>query len=46
MCTFDFVGVGIPLMAETPVYGIMEKLQSSYPNSHDEIFEILGIDLN
>ena len=46
MCTVAFAGVGILLMAEIPVYGIMEKLQRSYPNSHDELVEMPGIDLN
>ena len=46
MNTVAFVGVGIPLMADIPVYGIMEKLQSSYPERRGELVEIMGIDLN
>jgi len=46
MRTVAFAGVGIPLMADIPVHGMMEKLQSSYPERRDELVEMLGIDLN
>ena len=46
MRTVDFAGVGILLMVDIPVYGIMEKLQYSYPERRDELVERLGIDLN
>ena len=42
----DFTGVGIPLMSDIPVHGMMEKLQRSYPERQDELVEILGIYLN
>ena len=42
----DFTGVGIPLMSDTLVHGMMEKLQRSYPERQDELVEILGIYLN
>ena len=32
MHPFAFTGVGIPLMADIPVYGMVEKLQRSYPS--------------
>ena len=41
-----FLGVGIMLMADIPVYGMMEKLQHSYPNRCDELVEMMGIYLN
>ena len=44
--TVAFEGVGIPLMADIPVYGIMEKLQCSYPKRHDELVDMLGTDIN
>ena len=46
MRTVAFAGVGIPLMAYITVYGMMEKLQRSYPERRDELVEILVIDLN
>ena len=46
MHTVAFVGVGILLMAEIPVYVMMVKLQCSYPERRDDIVEMLGIDLN
>ena len=46
MRTVAFAGAGVPLMADIPVYGMMEKLQNSYPDRRDELVEMLGIDLN
>ena len=39
----DFTGFGIPLMSDTLVHGMMEKLQRSCPKRHDELVEMLGI---
>ena len=41
--TVALAGVGILLMADIPVYGMMEKLQRSCPKRHDELVEMLGI---
>lgn len=41
-----FVGAAVPLMADIPVYQMMEKLQASYPQRRDELLTMLGIDLN
>ena len=46
MRTVSFADVGVPLMSYIPVYGVMEKLQSSYPKRRDDLVEILGIYLN
>ena len=46
MPTVAFKGVGIPLMADIPVYGVMEKLQRSYPERCDELVDIMGIYIN
>ena len=46
MRTFAFAGVGIPLMADIPVYGMMKMLHSYYPDHCDELVEMLGVDLN
>lgn len=46
MRTVAFAGVGVPLMADIPVSGMMTKLQESYPERRDELVEMLGIDLN
>jgi CCR4-NOT complex subunit CAF16 len=46
MRTVAFAGAGIPLMADIPVYGMMERLQNTYPERRDELVEMLGIDLN
>ena len=46
MRTVAFAGVGVPLMADIPVHGMMKKLQESYPERRDELVEMLGIDLN
>ena len=46
MRTVAFAGVGIPLMVDIPVYGMMEKLQRSYPKRRDELVEIMVIDLD
>ena len=42
----DFAGVSILLMSGILVYGMMEKLQRSYPERRDELVEILCIYLN
>jgi len=42
----SFTGSGIPMCADIPVYGMMEKLQSEYPERRDEIVKMLRIDLN
>ena len=44
--TVAFTGVGIPLMEDIPVYGMMGMLQCSYSGRHDELVEILDIDIN
>jgi len=46
MRTVAFAGAGVPLMADIPVYGMMQKLQESYPERRNELVEMLGIDLN
>jgi len=46
MRTVAFAGAGVPLMADIPVYGMMQRLQESYPERRDELVEMLGIDLN
>ena len=46
MRTVAFAGVGIPLMADIPGYGMMEKLQNYCPGRRDELVEMLGIYLN
>lgn len=46
MRTVAFAGVGVPLMADIPVHGMMQRLQESYPERRDELVEMLGIDLN
>ena len=46
MCTVAFAGVGILLMTDIPVYGMMEKLQRSYPERCDELVDMLGIYIN
>mmetsp|Transcript_2398 Transcript_2398/g.5160 ORF Transcript_2398/g.5160 Transcript_2398/m.5160 type:complete len:314 (-) Transcript_2398:349-1290(-) len=46
MRTVAFAGCGVPLMADIPVHGMMERLQQSYPERRDELVEMLGIDLN
>tara|TARA_Y100000389_G_scaffold198439_1_gene234948 strand:- start:538 stop:1431 length:894 start_codon:yes stop_codon:yes gene_type:complete len=42
----SFTGSGIPMCADIPVSGMMEKLQSEYPERRDEIVKMLRIDLN
>ena len=42
----EFSVVGVPLMEDILFHGIMEKLQSSYPEHHDELVEIMGININ
>ena len=37
MRTVAFAGVGITLMADIPVYGMIKKLQRSYPERYDEL---------
>lgn len=46
MRTVAFAGAGVPLMADIPVFKMMEKLQKTYPERRDELVEMLGIDLN
>jgi len=46
MRTVAFAGAGVPLMADIPVHGMMQRLQESYPERRDELVEMLGIDLN
>lgn len=46
MRTVAFAGAGVPLMADIPVHGMMERLQNSYLERRDELVEMLGIDLN
>ena len=46
MRTIAFAGVGVPLMGDIPVHGMMERLQRSYPERRDELVEMLGIDIN
>ncbi len=46
MRTVAFAGAGVPLMADIPVHGMMERLQNSYPERRDELVNMLGIDLN
>ena len=46
MRTVAFTGVGITLMADIPIYGMMEKLQCYQPERSDEIVEMLSIYLN
>jgi CCR4-NOT complex subunit CAF16 len=46
MRTVAFAGTGVPLMADIPVHGMMERLQAQYPERRDELVEMLGIDLN
>eukprot|EP00560_Eucampia_antarctica_P009598 CAMPEP_0197827216 /NCGR_PEP_ID=MMETSP1437-20131217/4045_1 /TAXON_ID=49252 ORGANISM="Eucampia antarctica, Strain CCMP1452" /NCGR_SAMPLE_ID=MMETSP1437 /ASSEMBLY_ACC=CAM_ASM_001096 /LENGTH=352 /DNA_ID=CAMNT_0043427977 /DNA_START=118 /DNA_END=1176 /DNA_ORIENTATION=+ len=45
MRTVAFAGCGVPLMADIPVYKMMERLQQTYPERRDELVELLGIDL-
>jgi len=46
MRTVAFAGAGVPLMADIPVHGMMERLQASYPERRDELVDMLGIDLD
>mmetsp|Transcript_22190 Transcript_22190/g.33870 ORF Transcript_22190/g.33870 Transcript_22190/m.33870 type:complete len:340 (-) Transcript_22190:64-1083(-) len=46
MRTVAFAGAGVPLMADIPVYAMMERLQNSYPERRDELVEMLGIDVH
>ena len=46
MCTVAFLGVGVMLIANITVYGMIKNLQHYYPEHRDELFEITGIDLN
>ncbi len=45
MRTVAFAGAGVPLMADIPVYKMMERLQQTYPERRDELVRMLGIDL-
>lgn len=40
-----FVGGSVPLMADIPVYKMMEQLQLQYKDRRDELVELLNIDL-
>ena len=46
MNTFTFAGVGVLLMEDITVHGMMETLQHYYPERCDELVEMLGIDIN
>ena len=46
MCTVAFSGVGVLLIANITVYGMIKRLQHYYSEHRDDLFEILGIDLN
>lgn len=46
MRTVAFAGAAVPLMADIPVHGMMERLQASYPERREELVEMLGIDVN
>jgi CCR4-NOT complex subunit CAF16 len=46
MRTVAFAGAAVPLMADIPVHGMMQRLQESYPERRDELVDMLGIDLN
>ena len=43
---FVFAGVGVLLMADIPGHRMMEKLHNYYPEIHDGVVDMLGIDLN
>merc|ERR1712127_693782 len=45
MRTVAFAGAGVPLMADIPVYKMVERLQQTYPERRDELVRMLGIDL-
>jgi len=36
----------VPLMADIPVHGMMQRLQAQYPERRNELVEMLGIDIN
>lgn len=42
--TVAFAGYGCPLQADIEVGGMMEKLQSEWPERRDELMELLGVD--
>jgi CCR4-NOT complex subunit CAF16 len=46
MRTVAFAGGAVPLMADIPVHGMMERLQASYPERREELVDMLGIDLD
>ena len=46
MRTVDLADVGITLMAEIHVYGMMQKLQIYFPEQRDKLVDIMGIYLN
>ena len=43
MRTVAFAGYGCPLQADIRVGGMMEKLQSQYPERRDELVKLLGV---
>ena len=43
MRTVAFAGYGCPLQADIRVGGMMEKLQSQYPDRRDELVKLLGV---
>lgn len=45
MRNVSFVGGAVPLMADIPVYKMMEQLQLQYKERRDELCELLNIDL-
>ena len=40
------MGMDVLFKSEIPVYGIMEKLQHSYPDHHDDVVEMIGLYIN
>ena len=40
-----FMGIDVLFMEDIPVHGIMEKLHLYYPERHNELVEMLSIDL-
>ena len=46
ICTVAFLCVDVLVIANISFDGMMGKLQSSYPEHHDELVEIMGININ
>ena len=46
MRTVSFAGIGIPFVAHITDQRMMEKFQRYHPEHHNDIVEMLGIDLN